>query len=268
MKKIITVFVAAVAVVAGFASPAGAVFDWGTWSSVPVKFQPYPTLTPGDTTVPFALDTAFKPITPMSGMTASVIDVEWNFFLGSFAAGYGSCTTNATPDAYQCPGGITVQVTRPDGDPYTVDSVELVDRTDWTVWNTSPFDVDIARAATLVVRLTSPTPVVFLDALIEAHFPADSINLPSEADQDLLSDIRYEGAAMYINAAAYTTNRQGFTQGTGGGVDYGSGNSGGDDSLPDTGSAPADMILLAVLLGVAGFCLRHLVPRGSTTERI
>jgi hypothetical protein len=110
--------------------------------------------------------------------------------------------------------------------------------------------------------------VNFADALIEAHFPADSINLPSEADQALVADLFYEGAAMFINAAAYTTNRQGFTQGTGGGVDYGSGNSGGDDLLPDTGSAPRDMVLLALVLGAAGFCLRHTALRGSKPEHI
>lgn len=226
MKKLVSKLAIVVSGVVLVATPAVAAIDWGTWGPIPVKFNGTKALTPGDTTISFAFDSAFKPVPQNSSGTTSTLDVEWDFFLGTFSAGYGTCTTNSTPGAYDCPGGITVQVTQPAGDPYTVAAVELVDRTDWTVWNVTPFTAPI-RAAALVVRWTSETPSNFSDTLTEVHFPADSINLPSEADQERLEALFFEGAAMFNGAGGFETSRYGFTQYTAGAQSFGSGNSGG-----------------------------------------
>lgn len=229
MKKLVSRLAIVVSGVVLAATPAVAAIDWGTWNGpvgpfIPVRWQGTETsLTPGDTTISFAFDSAFKPSFNIS-RTTTAIDVEWDFFFGTFSGGYGACTP-ATAGAYNCPGGITVQVTQPVGNPYGV-SVALVDRTDWSAWNVTPYTLPI-RAAALVVSWTSVSATDFYDTLTEVRFPADSINLPSEADQERLAEVMFTGAAMYYGAAAYYPNRQAFTQWTGSIAAFGGGNPGG-----------------------------------------
>lgn len=240
MKKLATLLATATAAVLVALAPASAANAWGTWGTIPVQWQGTKNLPVGSTTVPYAFDSAFKPYTVMVGATTSALDVEWDFFYSTFAGGYGACTTNATPGAYDCPGGITVQVTQPVGDPYVVASVALVDRTDWTAWNVTPFDKNTTRAAAVVVSWTSAAPATFADTLTEVHFAADSINLPSDADQALANDLFFKGAVNFFGAGGFETNRQGFTQYTGGGMTFESASTSGGKKKTDSGSALAN----------------------------
>jgi hypothetical protein len=206
--------------------------------------------------VSFALESAFKPYTQMPGTTSTAIDVEWNFFYGTFAGGYGACTTNSTPGAYDCPGGITVQLTQPVGNPYVVTAVELVDRTDWSAGDVTPFTAPNDRAASLVVSWTSVTPSNFADTLTEANFPADSIDLPSDADQAFAREVFFPEAAMFHGAAAFTASRQFFTQYTGSLFSFQAGSSGNNEPLANTGGTPGGIPLLAAALVLFGLLAR------------
>jgi hypothetical protein len=240
--------------------PVGAASAWEPWGQIPYQVSGVVPLTPGDTTLSYDLDSAFKPPASNSA-TGDAIDVEWNFFYGSFAAGYGACTTNATPGAYECPGGITVQVTPPDGNPFVVTGVELVDRTDWSAWDVTPMTDSNPRAATLVVSWSANEASNFSGTLTEVRFPKDSVLLPSDADQALVREFFFPEAAMFWGAGAFTSDRQGFTQYTGGVASFGSGSSSNDESLADTGNPYGDLELLAVGLVAVGVLARIVIAR-------
>ena len=239
-------------------APAGAANAWGTFDPVPVEYTTMSQMKPTDTKVTFAFDTAYKP--KLNVATTNAIDVEWDFFYGSFAGGYGACAASATPGTYDCPGGITVKVTQPAGDPYVVASVSLVDRTDWSVWNVTMFpDSDPKRAAAVVVSWTSVNPTGFNDTLTEVHFPKNSILLPSIADQASAKKAFFKQTMMFHGAGAFASDRNGLSQYTGSIFNYkdasssnGSGSSSNSESLASTGPSPFGSPLLAAGLIVLG----------------
>jgi hypothetical protein len=185
-------------------SPANA---WAPFSAqIPMQFSPTPpTVSPTDTKVPYDFDIAFSPFrannTPLGLSTA--IDIEFNFFYTSFVGGYGACTAATVPGSYDCPGGVSVLLTQPDGDPYTVTSVILADQSAhaFSLYTGSgaPFD---ATAARVIVALTSPTAADFAGVVANVHFPADNINLASAIDNAKVPNPTEE-SALYFAAGAW-----------------------------------------------------------------
>jgi len=234
-------------------SPANA---WDAWGPVPVQYTTMSRVADNATSIPFSFDSIFKPQTINGSATSQAVDVEWDFFYSSFASGYGSCTTNSTPGAYDCPGGITVQVTNPDETRYTVSGVELVDRTDWSTWHVFPdTSVTSERAAALVVHWTSGSAEGYRDTITEAHFPADSILLPSSADKLIMNNFM-PGTVMFHGAGAFSTDRNGYTQYTGSMLWGGAASTNSTSELAATGSNPWRDIALATGILILGAGLR------------
>ncbi len=227
--------------------PVSAANAWDTWGAMPVQWSEAGTISPTDTAVPFAQDSIFKPIPQMTGATTNSLTVEWDFFDANFAGGFGACTAG-NAGAYTCPGGITLQLTQPAGDPYTVASVELVDQTDWSAFNPLGLPSLGLRAATVKVNWTSLAGSDFGDTLTEVHFPANSILLPSASDQEK-SKAAMGGLILTKGSAGYRDNRQIFTQYTGDGYVVTSNSSTPSNSeggLANTGSSASRELTLAI----------------------
>lgn len=247
--------------------PVSAANAWGTWGAIPVQWSAAGSISPTDTAVPFARDSIFKPISQMTGATTNSLTVEWDYFDATFAGGYGTCTAGIA-GAYTCPGGITLQLTQPAGDPYTVASVELVDQTDWSAFNPTLMPSLGLRAATVKVNWTSSVGSDFGDTLTEVHFPANSILFPSDSDQEK-SKAAMTGVILTNGAAGYRDNRQLFTQYTGGGYAVTSNSStpgGTEGGLANTGSSASRELNLAIGLLFMGLGV-HVASRMTRKSR-